>query len=1194
MATQIPNRDAIVRSLQRELVGPAPQGKELDCSSHVTFPNASDSYGPWRQLDSGEEIITRDSPTKRYGIGVLYPFGSDQDDEKTVAQLDPVYVGDGANAERISDPLTDSARQSLEKIVERSASAPTESDTDDFDLSSANAYKPSSMAISFLAQFPEGSELVVEATGGRYHRKTVQVEGKDRTWWLRSPVSLKAVYTGEEICASPQLAKVPPTKIPLSSNNEGLDLRIEVYSRPWNTNTPGWSRLLTVCLVNRTPAASHSDALCLFQSHLHVSVGAPGGAANILPYPGSVSEEPDDEEQSLALLYRSMKTFAVGHGCAADWGMGPWSPDQTSGRAQKPHDLRPGLVEQESAAVDWVAAEALPVVETPSITPDIRRPDGTPVEVPMATLAGLVPRNDGMQALADVVTLYEEWIAQQRSRILQLAMNYRGAAERHMKECARCAERMRDGLTYLAQTPTAQRAFQLANHAMLLQQIRSGREPRRARYDDKAQRIVFSEPYLDPDVLEAKGGRGKWRAFQIAFLLMAVKSTGDGTAADRRTVELIWFPTGGGKTEAYLGLAAYAMFKSRLENAGSADFGVQVLMRYTLRLLTAQQFQRASGLICAMEHLRRSSPKELGPQPFSIGIWLGGSTTPNTRDEAKSVLRGLEEAKRYAENKFILSRCPWCRAQLGPIKLSCKAAKSALRVIGYERRGNSVVFECPEAKCEYSRGLPIYVVDEDIYEQRPSLVIGTVDKFALLAWRPTAQALFGFANGQRVTAPPNLIIQDELHLISGPLGSMVGLFESVIEELCTDRRGQVPVPPKIVSSTATIRRYEAQIRALYARTDVALFPPPGLDASDSFFARYARNPDGTLQPGRLYVGVHAPGLGSLQTAQVRTFSALLQAPLALPPEERDPWWTLLLFFNSLRELGTTLSLFQSDIPDYLLVMRNRTGIDFSQMRRLWNILELTGRLRTEEVPEAISALEVPYPASSEQPVDVCLASNIIEVGIDIDRLSLMSIVGQPKTTAQYIQVAGRVGRQWWERPGLVVTIYGASKPRDRSHFEKFRTYHERLYAQVEPTSVTPLSPPVLDRALHATMVAYVRQQGKTAEATSPYPYPAELIDTWHKLLLPRIRMVDPTEEENFEQVFSKRMAEWQQWKRRLWEQKPKDDEIPLLRMAGDYASRERARLSWPTPTSMRDVDAECRAIITRLYALGGPESDGRN
>ena len=304
-------------------------------------------------------------------------------------------------------------------------------------------------------------------------------------------------------------------------------------------------------------------------------------------------------------------------------------------------------------------------------------------------------------------------------------------------------------------------------------------------------------------------------------------------------MELIWFPTGGGKTEAYFGLAAFSIFLRRLRDRG--DTGVHALMRYTLRLLTAQQFQRASRLICAMDYVRRQHAEELGEGTISIGIWLGGSTTPNTREEARAVFRSLDRGDGRKQNQFVLDRCPWCGAQMGPVNLGGgrgRGRRRAFRVIGYAHRGNTVVYCCPDRRCEFHDSMPLYVIDEDIYEICPSLVIGTVDKFAMLAWRPEARSLFGISpGGTRSHSPPGLIIQDELHLISGPLGSMVGLYEPVIEELCTDRRGRHPARPKIISSTATIRSYAEQVRGLYARERASLFPPPGLDADDSFFAR---------------------------------------------------------------------------------------------------------------------------------------------------------------------------------------------------------------------------------------------------------------------------------------------------------------------------------------------------------------------
>lgn len=311
----------------------------------------------------------------------------------------------------------------------------------------------------------------------------------------------------------------------------------------------------------------------------------------------------------------------------------------------------------------------------------------------------------------------------------------------------------------------------------------------------------------------------------------------------------------------------------------------------------------------------------------------------------------------------------------------------------------------------------------------------------------------------------------------------------------------------------------------------------------------------------------------------------MQAPVNLPNlAEQDPWWTLLIFFNSLPELGTTLSLFQSDIPDYLKVTANRLGIPYKNMRKLWRIRELTGRLKSDEVPEA-GYLEVTCNNSNNlRSVDACLASNILEVGVDIDCLSLMAVVGQPKSTSQYIQVTGRVGRRWRERPGLVVTIYTASKSREQIlHFEKFRSYHERLYAQVEPTSVTPFSPPALDW-LHAIMVVYARQFGDTAVIQNPYPFPEDLIKDLKTILLPRVKAIDSAEVRNFERVFEKRASEWKRWRQTVWEKKSADDNF-LMRYAGAFVDSESKLLSWPVPTSMRNVDAECQAEITQLYLL---------
>jgi Helicase conserved C-terminal domain len=1166
------NRAELLAYLRYELVGPwepwkdgeqpvRPSGSELDLAGEVRFDNKESAYGPFIQQDTGEEVLQRDRPCKRYGVGVLYPLGvpleEDPDLEGGAGPApEPGAAEDGTSIE----PLTVAGEETIHRIAERKSHA--EAEDDDFDLTGANEYRPSTMAVSFLAELPGDARLVVSVRGGRYHRKRVIVSGRERTWWLRTPVTLTATFGGSALLGGHNRLVTPQARDIAAANSQDLPIEVTVFTRP---GTDGTS-LLTVSLTNRSrpPASGGPDEVCLFQTRFRVQVEhgetlLPG----ILPYPARSRHEgtpADEEEDSFDLLYRKMKTFGVGHGCAADWD-GP-----------------------AAERVSEVRAEPLPAVETPSITPQIfvRDSDGArrEVTVPMAPLAGLDPDNDGLEAVEKVIDLYEAWLSdEQRPAAESLDERYQPAARRHLADCERALTRMRRGLEFVRTGP-ARRAFQLANEAILLQQLRTRRTARVTVLDGARFRVP--EPLLIPDWRQATD-RGSWRPFQIAFLLCAVESVADPDHAERETVELIWFPTGGGKTEAYLGLAAFALFYRRLRD--QQDHGVEVLMRYTLRLLTQQQFQRASSLACAMEHLRRRE-SDLGEAEFSIGMWLGGDSTPNRRDDARQVLRKLNQGDDWAENKFVILRCPWCSASMGPVEkanVKGKPPRGAPKVAGYVEDGGTVVFRCPDTMCEFSAGLPVYVIDEDIYEAHPSIVIATVDKFALLAWNDSCRALFGIGpDGSRVASPPQTIIQDELHLISGPLGSLVGLYEAAIEQLCTDERNGTLHRPKIISSTATIRRYEDQIKSLYAREDVALFPPRALSASDSFFARYATEHDGSLSAGRTYIGVHAPGLGSVQTAQVRTFSALLQGAQTFDDDGRDPWWTLMVFFNSLRELGTSLSLLQSDIPDYLKVIRNRFGLKPGEVRRLRTVLELTGRLGNDQVPKSMEQLSQ---SASGDAVDVCLASNVIEVGIDIDRLSLMAVVGQPKTTSQYIQVTGRIGRQWQSRPGVIATIYSATKPRDRSHFEKFRSYHERLYAQVEPTSVTPFSPPVLDRALHAVLVSFVRQNALAS--LPPWPVPYALIEKAYDLLAGRVRSVDKDEEATLDRVFEARRSEWQTWQRRIWQSWGAGEEIPLLRRAGEYATRAAAQLSWSTPTSLRNVDAECRAEVSLRYVQEG-------
>jgi hypothetical protein len=1142
-------RHAVFEVLRRELVGPDPQGEPFDGDAGPV--DESTAWMPRRQAASGEEILTRDGPDRRYGIGVLYSRAAlARGDEVTAGEGPPETPGEDTGPDLITRTFQTAAAQAQDGLGGEPAGADM-----DLDLSGANEYRPTTMAVSFLAELPTGAVLTLYLQAGRYQEREIAVGTRARAWWFRSPCALEAAWQADDLRYRAGWCRPATT----ATNLDGLDVRAFAVSRPRGDGTS----LITAGIMNLTPGTTPNHFL--FQVAFKLSLS---DAPVILPYPEPEHSRRDREEESIDLLYRRVPTFAVGHGCAAGW--------VASGQ--------PGRCSE-------VSAEPLPVVDTPSITPEVRRPNGTDLKVPMAPLAGLVRGDDGLGSLSEVIDLYEEWIQAREAESLALGENHRRTAIRHLGACRDLAARMKAGLELISNDGPAREAFMLANRAVLLQQVHSVGTTRELAYDARLQAVRFSQPRRPADPLSPPPGRGAWRPFQVAFLLAAMPSCAGGSHPDRDVVELLFFPTGGGKTEAYLGLSAFSIFLRRLRDP--ADVGVEVLMRYTLRLLTAQQFQRAASLVCAMETIR-TSHGGLGQAPFTIGIWVGGDTAPNTRKEALEGLRELRAGN--APNPFLVIRCPWCAAQVGPLKEQGRRGRDTgrgPRVLGYDESDRSVRISCTDNTCEFSGGLPVFVIDEDIYEHRPSIVIGTVDKFAQLAWRADARSLFGLGpSGVHEVSPPRLIIQDELHLISGPLGSMVGLYEAAIERLCTDRRGGEPVPPKIVSSTATIRRYEDQVRALFARERVALFPPHGIDAADSFFARYATYPPGhpragEVREGRMYVGIHGGGLGSLQTAQVRTFAALLQAGMDLPEQERDPYWTLMVFFNSLRELGTSLSLLQSDIPDYMKVIRNRRGSSWDEVRRLNREMELTSRLQNDDVPQVMEALTVPY-GQGKDAVDVCLASNIIEVGIDIERLSLMAVVGQPKSTSQYIQVTGRVGRRWEDRPGLIATIYSPTKPRDRSHYEKFRSYHERLYAQVEPTSVTPFAPPVLARAVHAVIVSWVRQRLDVAPASSPYPVPLDAIEEAAGILRRRVSTVDPEEAASLDTALARRVGEWQRWLPGEWRRASPGAEPGLLYAAGEYADPEERVRSWATPVSMRNVDAECQGVITGIYALETP------
>jgi hypothetical protein len=549
-------------------------------------------------------------------------------------------------------------------------------------------------------------------------------------------------------------------------------------------------------------------------------------------------------------------------------------------------------------------------------------------------------------------------------------------------------------------------------------------------------------------------------------------------------------------------------------------------MRYTLRLLTIQQFQRAAALICACEVLREDE-KKWGDERFSIGLWVGRAATPNAYDNdfagslgAKQILEKLREREpggaspRGSGTPLQLLSCPWCGSEI-----TVDNKNQNLRA---DDDREMVLTHCSDSNCRFSPsrspGIPAHVVDQELYRYVPSLVIATVDKFAQMPFNGRIQALFGnverycprhgfLSAGERSShaqnshkasetvpaakveeslplEPPDLIIQDELHLISGPLGTMVGAYEAAINFLSSAQVSDRKLGPKVIASTATVRRAEKQVRSLFDRR-LAVFPPLGLRSSDSWFAQEIPV---EKQPGRLYVGVYGPGK-SVKTALVRVYASLLSRAETLlqnGASDADPYMTMVGYYNSLRELGGAIRLLEDDVPARIRVLHTREKAKWSWRRAsVWE--QLTSNKTSEEVPEILKRLELVFtgeePKPGKRPYDVLLASNMISVGVDIDRLGLMVVTGQPKTTAEYIQATSRVGRQ---SPGLVVCVYNWSRPRDTSHYERFRSYHSSLYKFVEATSVTPFSSRARDKALQGVLSAMVRLSdfGMTPESNA--------------------------------------------------------------------------------------------------------------
>jgi hypothetical protein len=1057
-----------------------------------------DLLGP---ANGPEELVIDMSVRDRYLVGKLAPRAPSN--VTTANEVEPSAAADEED---------DSEHEEKAPLHEPGAEfnrasgrvEPEDDALDEIDTTNNQSLVPSSLGLTFCVG-PDVNVLDVTARWGSYarvpneeheytrprkNRETGEVQDAKVKVWRRTQRGGLVTLTLEDGVIKP-----------IVPDPEQDEVRIQGAVR---TNAKG-ERLVTLFLVNdqREPETNR-DSAWLFQPELSVKgSGEANGTPVFLRRPSNDVVVDDAERDHLGLIYRRRVEFAVGHGVAVH----AVTSDDDPTRAVE-------------VRTEVIPSFEVPVTETPGLEPEDRPAMKKMVErgwLDMLSLADL-DEAELEEALKTLVDDYAAWIGEQRARVGKEIKGYDAPANDALDRCQTTLGRLRAGAKVLLSDPKALEAFRFANRAMARQRVRGIYALRRRRGEE-----------LTVDSVDVRKNRS-WRPFQLAFLLLSIPSLADPkhpdrTSPDEAFADLLWFPTGGGKTEAYLGVAAFAMAIRRLQGVVEnldGGRGLTVIMRYTLRLLTLQQFQRAATLLCAMEIIRLGDVGKWGAEPFTLGLWVGNKVTPGTTEQSHEAIEAIRDRDRNRAgiaSPAQLTSCPWCGTEIQPG-----------RDIEVDKTAGRTAIYCGDklSQCEFSKaksstnahpGLPVKLVDEEIYHRPPTMLIATVDKFAMMAWRAEVRTLFGNVREEcerhgllwpghecggghkakkphpaakvksvRGVRPPDLIIQDEFHLISGPLGTMVGLYETAVDELCSWRIGNTKIRPKVVASTATVRRAADQVRNVFMRR-LAIFPPKALDVEDDFFS-VQRSVE--TKPGRRYMGICSPG-SSRPAVLIRTYTAFLTAAQALFDafgKVADPYMTLVGYFNSLRELGGMKRLAEDDVQTRSYrVKRSLVQRPGLEQRTVSTIAELTSRVSNADIPKYLDQLEVPFDAAYDtnaarlaknhrapdvpRPIDVVLATNMLSVGVDVNRLGVMVVNGQPKSTAEYIQATSRVGRAF---PGLVAAVLTWARPRDLSHYETFEHYHATFYQHVEAQSVTPFSPRAMDRGLTGAMLAVMRNR----------------------------------------------------------------------------------------------------------------------
>lgn len=1071
-------------------------------------------------------------PTQRYIVGVLYPSDTKVGPEQ-----------------------------------EANNSAEGESDEDTIqvnDMSIKDGLRPSSIGLSFAID--ENIEYItVEVSWATYTQEEPK-EGQKFGDFIRHEwnISKNVVVAKDNV----ELGE------PLYDQDDVDSKKFELFAKTYEREHGHKKRYVSIFVVNKENTVKDKPELatkCIFSP----SISIRSENRVILAKERNTIISGDDDLKSLDLLYHDRHEFGTGHGCSVKW--------------DDIEDNRCGLLE----------TTFLPRYHWP---PLLFMDDS--YQFYMKDMSLRRNKEDTLNSLTKFLDSYSDWISgvfsENEGKKFEAMQD---AFERHNEECKTSLARMKKGIELLENNDHAFKAFCFMNDAMFLQRVYS--QASTEYRNDKTK--GFKDPAVDDRQIIEKH---RWRPFQIAFIIQALTGLVDPLDVDREVVDLLWIPTGGGKTEAYLGLAAFTMAYRRLTKGRAIkDYaGVNVMMRYTLRLLTIQQFQRAASLMCACERIRNDNKANWGELPFMVGLFVGQSTTSNSigkkNDYSKyegnrkdnqnlntTAYYALEYWKRKKEkpdasNPFQLLYCPWCGEELDR---TC-----------YEiDEKNHLVTKCKRNECSFKdMEIPAITVDEDIYSRLPSMLIGTVDKFAMLPFNPRIGMLFGHVNrycpthgflcrtddhrathrdGVQIQSiwtalpPPDLIIQDELHLINGPLGSMVGIYETTIDKLCSRKKDNTVVRPKIIASTATIRRAKEQITGLFAR-DLKRFPAPGTNISDSFFVREEKKDS----DAKMFVGVFPSGIGQ-KTVMKHALSSILLDVAELkkkgnPIEEWDDYWTVVSYFNSMRDLGSAKTTIEDDIQN---AVRSEREI---------LLRELTSRMKSKDLPGILAKLSI---RGDKDAIDVLTCSNMFSVGVDVQRIGVMVMNNQPKSTSEYIQASGRVGRN---KTGLVIVLYNWARPRDQSHYERFYDYHNRIQSHVEAMTVTPFSEGARDRALHAQYVSMLRilceeplsrnsEAGNFDSKVRCSSLSLEIQESIKK----RMQNISSDSTDNMESELNKFIDDWVEF---AGDNSDIDDNLlyerykftsgsdNILRKIDDYSDIYCNSLPILTPSSMRNVEKE--------------------